>query len=223
MATAISTSSRITSVQKKFLKFFKKGFQDQKYYDWERGYKEEAHHAWVELLNKKTYQKLLDEKNFEEICRRVIGIESKTNLLFSFEKMALRDAVKMPGDAKMFAEGLFKYIYGSGPMERKFEDYISMLSRLRRVQTRVLTWPVATVFGFIADPEKHIFLKPRVTQTAAEVYGYDFLYVSKVNWETYHDLLEWTEIIKNDLQGWKPKDLIDIQSFIWVLGSDEYN
>jgi hypothetical protein len=25
----------------------------------------------------------------------------------------------------------------------------------------VLTWPLVTVFGFIAEPETHIFLKPK--------------------------------------------------------------
>jgi hypothetical protein len=37
------------------------------------------------------------------------------------------------------------------------------LSRgLPRRQSRVLTWPLITVFGFIAEPGTHIFLKPTV-------------------------------------------------------------
>jgi hypothetical protein len=38
----------------------------------------------------------------------------------------------------------------------------------------VLSWPVLTVFGFIAEPGRHMFLKPSVTRLAAQAYGFDF-------------------------------------------------
>ena len=89
-------------------------------------------------------------------------------------------------------------------------------------QSRFLTHPVVRVFGFIAQPKKHIFLKPKVTQAAARSYGFDFQYRSKLSWETYASLLEFAETIRRDLADLKPRDMIDVQSFIWVLGSDEY-
>ena len=86
----------------------------------------------------------------------------------------------------------------------------------------MLTWPLVTVFGFIANPAEHIFLKPRVTQEAVKVYGCDFKYVPKPNWQTYQSLLDFAERIKKDVKDMKPRDMIDLQSFIWVLGSLEY-
>ena len=85
-----------------------------------------------------------------------------------------------------------------------------------------MTWPVATVFGFIANPNEFIFLKPRVTQVAAEFYDYDFKYTSKVVWETYKSILDFAETVRKDMRQLRPKDMIDLQSFIWVMGSDEY-
>jgi hypothetical protein len=41
-------------------------------------------------------------------------------------------------------------------------------------QTRVLTWPVVTVLGFIAQPQTHMFWKLTVTRIAAERYGSRF-------------------------------------------------
>jgi hypothetical protein len=35
-------------------------------------------------------------------------------------------------------------------------------------------------------------------------------------------LLEFAELIRRDLRDLRPRDMIDIQSFIWVQGSDEY-
>jgi hypothetical protein len=211
-----------TSCRKKFLFYFKKGFATPKYYDWERGYKWEAHIAWQELLNKKEYKKLLDAGDHTEIASRAARIESKTNLLFSFEKMALRDAVRSTEGARTFAEGLYNFIYGTGKLEKRFNDWVAAVTTLPRKQTRVLTWPLVTVFGFIANPDEHIFLKPRVTQVAAEKYAYDFRYTSKPNWETYYNYLGFAEQVGTDLSDLHPADMIDIQSFLWVLGSEEY-
>lgn len=97
-----------------------------------------------------------------------------------------------------------------------------VVAALPRKQTRVFTWPVVTVFGFIALPDEHIFLKPNVTRAAAREYDFDFLYRSQPNWETYSSLLRFAELIWNDLRDLEPRDMIDIQSFIWVQGSDEY-
>lgn len=216
-------SKEAAVARKKFLYYFPKGFADKKYYDWERGYKWEAHLAWERDLNEKEYKRLLKEKKFVDIAMRAVRIETKTNLLFSFEKMALRDAVKSIEGAKNFATGLYEYVYGENSFKQRFENFSEMLETLPRKQTRVRTWPLQTVFGFIANPAEHIFLKPQVTKMAAKKYNYDFNYTSKPNWDTYQSLLDFATQIKKDNPDLKPKDFIDLQSFIWVLGSAEYD
>lgn len=206
----------------KFLHYFKKGFDDQKYIAWERQYKWDAHLQFQQKLNQGSFKELLRSKRFEEISRIAIQIESKTNLLFSFEKMAIRDAVKSKEGAEQFASGLFGYLYSGDPVQRRFENFMEVISSLPRKQTRVLTWPLLTVFGFIAEPEKHIFLKPKVTQKAAEKYRFDFDYISPPNWDTYESLLAFAGSIRSDTKNLHPRDHIDLQSFIWVMGSEEY-
>lgn len=208
--------------RKIFLKFFPKGFKDKKYYDWERDYKWNAHEQWEKLLNPSIFKKLLEDGEYLEIASRALKIESKTNLLFSFEKMALRDGIKSIEGARTFAEGLYKFLYGRGKLENKFYQWCKVIESLPRKQTRVLTWPVVTVFGFIARPDIHIFLKPKTTRNAASQYGFDFKYHSRPSWETYSNLLELAKTIKYDQKDLHPQDMIDLQSFIWVIGSDEY-
>src|SRR6185295_18745653 len=123
--------------------------------------------------NKQAFRILLDHHDYSKIAKLAISVESKTNLLFSFEKMALRDAVKKEKDAKIFAEGLFSFLHGTGNLQKRFEQYRDMIAGLPVKQTRVLTWPVLTVFGFLADPTLHIYLKPTVTRKAAEKYKFD--------------------------------------------------
>ena len=181
-----------------------------------------AHIAWQEQLNKSVFKELLEAGNYSEIARRAVKIESRTNLLFSFEKMALRDAVNTSQSARLFAEGLFHFIYGDATMPKKFEQYRDTLAMLPVRQTRVLTWPVLTIFGFVANPSEHIYLKPTVTKLAARKYQFDFQYSPKPSWEVYHSLLSFAEQIRKDTAKWKPRDMIDVQSFIWVMGSSEY-
>lgn len=207
---------------KKFRYYFPRGFKDPKYIDWERTYKWNAHEGWNEKLNKKKFTELLQNNRHVDIARTAATLESRTNLLFSFEKMALRDAIKTPGGARDFATGLYEFVYGKGVMKNRFENFTKVVSELPRKQTRVLTWPLTTVFGFIADPENQIFLKPMVTRSAAIKFGFDFKYQSKPNWETYQSLLDFAEEVRKTTKTLQPRDYIDLQSFIWVMGSDEY-
>ena len=221
-ASAVRRSTQAMRCRRKFLRFFPRGFADEKYIDWERGYKWTAHERWAERLAPDAYRALLERGRYSEITEHAVRVESRTNLLFSFEKMALRDAVKSPVGARRFAEGLYAFLYGAGDDEDRFEQWCETVAQLPRRQTRVLTWPLLTVFGFIALPERHIFLKPNVTRLAAREYGYEFDYKSRPNWDTYASLLRFAETVRRDNRDLKPRDMIDLQSFIWVQGSDEY-
>jgi hypothetical protein len=208
--------------RRKFLRFFPDGFRDETYLAWERDYKWHAHQQWEQVLARDAFRSLMREKKFAEIAQAAVRIESRTNLLFSFEKMALRDAVKSPAGAERFATGLWDFLHGPGSPRRHFEQWVEAVESLPRRQTRVLTWPLVTVFGFIAQPQTHLFLKPMVTRRAAEAYGYDFRYQSKPTWEVYENLLDFAATIRHDQRDLRPRDMIDLQGFIWVQGSDEY-
>jgi len=209
--------------RRKFLKFFPGGFSDETYIDWERDYKWEAHERWERELSQREFRSLIQDGDPAEVARRAVTIESRTNLLFSFEKMAMRDAVKSPEGARAFAEGLYEFLHGRGTVENRFNRWIEVVAGLPRKQTRVLTWPVVTVFGFIAQPDVHVFLKPMVTKRAAAEYAFQFEYRSRPNWDTYSSLLDFAAHVMRDQRALKPRDMIDAQGFIWVQGSDEYD
>jgi hypothetical protein len=208
--------------RRKFLKQFPGGFADETYLDWERNYKWNAHLAWDEVLNHAAMTALIRDEKYDDVAAHAVRIESRTNLLFSFEKMALRDAVRPPEGAKAFATGLYHFLYGGVSDELRFDLWRDVVGALPRKQTRVLTWPVLTVFGFMAQPDRHVFLKPNVTREAAKKYGFDFSYHSKPVWSTYQSLLAFAQQVMRDQRDLEPKDLIDAQGFIWVQGSDEY-
>ncbi len=98
----LKTSPEALRCRQKFLHFFPQGFHGEKYESWERGYKWKAHLDWDNSLNQSEYRALLWAKNYAEIAARAVRLESRTNLLFSFEKMALRDALKSKDGARLF-------------------------------------------------------------------------------------------------------------------------
>ncbi|MBA2960717.1 MULTISPECIES: hypothetical protein [Ramlibacter] len=212
--------------RRKFELYYPDGFADETYLIAERSTKERAHVEWQAELGPAEFRKLLARGEFRQIADIAIRIESRTNLLFSFEKMALRDALRTPAGARLFAHELYAFLHGRGAPQRRFQDWVQAVKDLPQPRGKVLTWPVVTVFGFLARPDRHLFLKPRVTRRAARAYGYDFGYGSEPSWPVYHGLLTFGAIIRRDLDrrpGLRARDMIDVQSFIWVQGADEYD
>ena len=99
--------------RRKFLRFFPRGFRDPDDVETERDYKWESHLRWRDSLG------------VEEIAARAVRIEQRSlcSMLFSFEQMALRDAVKSASGARAFAEGLFAFLYGGGELQPRFEAW----------------------------------------------------------------------------------------------------
>ncbi|MET0660755.1 MAG: hypothetical protein ABW110_21635, partial [Steroidobacteraceae bacterium] len=200
------------------------GFRDEGYLETEREYKWESHLRWRESLGADEFSALLHAGQHAEVAARAVRIEqrSRYSMIFSFEKMALRDAVKQERGAYTFAEGLFAFLHGDAKMEQRFEAWVDVVASLPRKQTRVLTWPLVTVFGFIAQPTQHIFMKPNTMRAAARAYGFELEYRSRPNWRTYSNLLELAVRVRREQRDLGPRDMIDAQSFLWVQGSPEY-
>jgi hypothetical protein len=221
---ARSPATAALRCRRKFLRYFPGGFRDETYVEWERGYKWDTHLRWQAVLAESQFHRLMQAGDYPEIARRAVRVEqqSRHSMIFSFEKMALRDAVKVPAGAAAFAQGLFDFLHGKASLEQRFGDWVATVASLPRKQTRVLTWPLVTVFGFIAQPGLHLFLKPTVTRAAARAYGFDLRYTARPNWSTYQALLQFAEQVRGDQRALRPRDMIDLQSFLWVQGSDEY-
>ena len=96
----------------KFLESFPGGFADPEFRDLERNYKWRAHERWTAELDPRTFRRLLKNSEYRKIATTAVSIESRTNLLFSFEKMALRDAIKTNAGARDFSIGLYDFLHG---------------------------------------------------------------------------------------------------------------
>jgi hypothetical protein len=194
-----ATSRQALRARRKFLRHFPGGFRDQTYLDWERSYKWNAHQSWEAALNQSAFERLIKAGKFEEIRGDRDPDRIAHQSAFSLEKMALRDAVRSPAGAKAFALALYDLLHGPDTMDVRFTNWTNAIGRLPRRQTRVLTWPLVTVFGFIAQPGNHFFMKPTVTREAARRYGIELDYASRPSWPLYKSLLDFVGRVRGDI------------------------
>lgn len=203
-----------------FLKEFPDGFHGERLYKHERKYKEAAHALAQELLEPGALRSLLDGGHHDEICTRALKVVNATNLVFPNEKMQLKDGLKLPEHPVKFATEIVDLLYGADSYQARFERFATMLEEIDSAK-----WTVATYFPFFVFPAEHMFLKPMVTQEAAELCGFEISYESKLNWKTYDRLLAFSRWLFDELtkQELKPRDMIDVQSFIWCIAPGKYD
>src|SRR5690349_19499646 len=125
-------SQKALRCRRKFLRYFPGGFADADYIDSERGYKWQTHERWMQVLAPGEFRRLIRRREFAEIARRAIRVEQSStwSMTFSFEKMALRDAVRAPESAQLFAEGLDYFLHGRGLLRNRFTAWVNVLDSL---------------------------------------------------------------------------------------------
>jgi hypothetical protein len=214
----------LRSAQRRFSEIFPGRFRDETYVDWERTYKWQAHQLWSQLLGQAEIDRLLRRRRYREIGARAIAVYArpKLNLLALYEWMALREALADDRGARRFAPALRELIYGAGPFRPRFEQFVEVLDDLPQRQTRLRKWPVVTLYPFVALPDRHLVVKPNLMKRAAASFGADIAYASRPGWDTYAAVLRLAGDLRAALATWRPRDLIDVQGFIWVTHSDEY-
>lgn len=191
-----------------FLRVFPDGFFGAEYFERERNYKVVAHELMLRLLGEDVFRELLSDNNHREVCKRAAQVIHKTNLLSPFEIMSLKDGIAT--NEQLFSESLFHLLYGETDLQQRFESFSDCLLELNAAK-----WTTATYHLFFAFPDEQMFLKPTVTQAAAEVCGFELNYRVELNWLTYSKLLEFSRYLFRELADLKPRDMIDVQSFIW--------
>jgi hypothetical protein len=190
----------------RFLKFFPNGFHSDGYANQERNYKLAAKNKLDAAV---PLEKALTGSGFGEA---VLSVFRATNMLSPFEKTRLQNVFRGPSaDAVIQAAANF-----ADSCDRK------SLARLESILKPLdsAKWTVATYLPYLWRPEQHMFLKPEVTKDYAARVGHPFtsIYEARLNFDVYASLLDLVDRTSSELSDLEPRDRIDIQSFIWVVG-----
>jgi hypothetical protein len=190
----------------RFLHFFPNGFHSTGYAGEERDYKVAAR----DRLN--TSAPLDEAANGLGFGEAVLAVFRSTNLLSPFEKTRLQGVLRGP-DADTFVRSAARFTLG----ERK--SALLDMERVLKPHDNA-KWTVVTYLPFLWRPEEHMFLKPEVTKDFAARVGHRFAwtYEPRLDIAVYETLLDLASQTTAALADLRPRDRIDVQSFIWVVG-----
>jgi hypothetical protein len=199
-----------------FLGYFPQGFYDPSFLGnskkkGERFYKWAAHQDYVSSLGGNQFRELL-ENDIASLVQKV-GKCASINVLHMTEVAAFRDALHDERAARALFVALADLLDAEEISEAVVAPYFEAVCSLPAERGPVAKWTVATIIPFLAEPDRHMFLKPEVTKKAADSLGFELNYRTEPNWLTYKSLLRMADIYRQKLAYLKPRDLIDVQSF----------
>jgi hypothetical protein len=128
----------------------------------------------------------------------------------------LKNSLKDSENMALFSESLYSLLYGKEDMSPRFISFVRTLGTIKAAK-----WTILSYFLFMVFPEKHIFIKPGVTQLAAETSAFEINFRPELNWRTYQSVLDFSEYLRAELKDLNPRDMIDIQSFMWSIGPEK--
>lgn len=191
----------------RFLQYFPEGFYSEEYGPHERDYKLAAK---AKLDDTVPLEKAINGVGFGEAT---LAVFRATNMLSPFEKTRLQDVLRGP-DADDFVRAAACFASVGGK-----ENLAAMKQALKPYDCA--KWTVVTYLPYLWRPDTHMFLKPETTKDFATRVGHRFAYdyEARLSLRVYESLLDLVNKTTQELAELKPRDRIDIQSFIWTVGN----
>jgi lambda repressor-like predicted transcriptional regulator len=170
---------------------------------------------WSEVMGEGA--RLAADGEVRELVKRALRVEKHVALVPGmFESGAIREALQDPDAAGPFFRALFD-VLGAPPARARLEKLFVAADALD--VEPALAWPIATVFLFVADPARHVFLWPRTACAAAERLGCDLKYDPTPNALTYGALRTLSAQLLAELQPTGARDFVDVEAFLHTTAS----
>jgi len=190
------------------------GFDDERYIKDEVDYKKDIIEYARDLLNREELERLLNQGEFEEIRKRIdkVGKHKYNNLLFRWEpstgdlNILYQENLDKPEFCKMF----FNLLYGDEPSYQSLDNYCRYVRKCGLPDK----WTFPTFYLFMVHPDTEMFIKPSVFRWFLK--SINQKYESNPSGKKYRQVLDVSEYLKKELKDYNPKDMVDIQSFIFI-------
>lgn len=194
------------------LKKWPLGFNDPGFVENEITYKLKYQTNLKTLLGKEIFSDLLDQKEYSEIVKRALKI-AQINLIDQHDTIPIIEPLKQEDTAKLFSVSLFNLLYDDVPYQERFTTFAKTVENIHPNHS----WPITTLYSFLHDPSKFMFMKPDYTKEAAKNMNFELNYKSVPNWRTYCCLVQFADFIKEEASalGYNTRDYMDVQSFIY--------
>jgi hypothetical protein len=177
-----------------------------------------AHEAWADAFGRGQGERLLAAEDVPELVRRALGVERLVRTLHPDpERDALKEALVDPAASHAFFGALLELLAVPAPPRARFDKLFSAAAALPGAPSS--RWPIATLFPFLAQPERHPFLRRKWTCEAAERLGCDLRYHETPGWTTYAALRKLSTQLLERLRAIGARDFIDVEAFLYVTAT----
>lgn len=207
----------------RFRHVYEDGFQDTEYALKERDWKWSKHELWRDTVSPDGFRALAttSPENAAQLITKMI--QTKSPLLHpQGEIVALRDAIHRPEHTATYFSTLADLLEAPSLTQELFDNHLQALTSLPLTGSGNLAkWTIVTIIPFLAQPSRHMFLKPGRTKEITRRLGEDILYSSTPTWDTYERLLVFSNSLLEFLKPHGAQDMIDVQSFISTITSSD--
>jgi hypothetical protein len=208
-----------------FEKLFPGGFEGETFTNSERGVagvtkkggksgnKEAAIALAREELSAAKFTSATPEELFESAARLLKG----TNIVFPLEGAIPFGEMDAKARAAAVA-GLKQLLHGEGDYGLRVERFTGAVAlKNKKGEAKVVSWPLATIFGALFNPAVNSCIKPAPFACQAATLGLVVDQKQAVNARAYTAFHEVVTLTHAKLleAGQKPRDLLDVSSFIW--------
>ena len=204
-----------------FREVYPRGFLDPAYVGDGTGKRERASRwraasaEWARGLGEGQAEKLLDAGDLAEVARRLLRVERHVVLApGTLPAGVLGQAFRDEAAAAPFFEALFAVLAVPSPARARFDRLFAAIGALDLDPAQA--WAVATLFPFVAEPGKHVFLSPKSACGAAERLGCDLRFAPEPNWATYSTLRGFAVKLLAALEPSGARDYVDVEGFLYA-------
>jgi len=205
----------------RFLEVFPKGFRDPRYLGAGKGKGDRpqrwraAHQAFVDQLGGGEGERLLAAGKLTALAERALEVE---HLVASLQLMVvmgtLAAALSDLFVARCFFAALFELLAAPELAAEQFDELAAAAASLPGGSAPAAAWQLVTTLPFIAQPERHLAVRPKPTCDAARRLGHEVSCDAAPTFAAYTGLLRFSEMLLESLRPIGARDNVDLETFL---------
>ena len=203
----------------RFLNKYSNGFTDAWYRSSHRDARMAQHHLWCELLPGSTLRELAADQPHiaARHILRILELREKP-LLHANDLARVRAAFMRTEKMTPLVIALADLLDAERVTAQHFDAYLAAFAGLESPPKRTpMPWTVVTALPFIAQPGRHMFVKPANMRVGATGLGFDLKFRQSPNWVSYERVLAFSQELLYFIKPRSGADMIDVQAFIAAM------
>lgn len=175
-----------------------------------------AHEAWTKKLGGGIAEKLVADADAPELVRRAldVGAQLPPGVI---DEDALAQALSVPSSTLVFFGALLELVALPVPGRARFERLFVAAGALPAPAGS--RWAVATLFPFLARPDRHLVLAQKPACDAAARLGRDLGCTPSPTWAPYGALRALAAELLEPLKALGGKDFVDVECLLYATAS----